>query len=47
MLRLAGNPVRGWKVDDVLGTGGWPSLAEALSESNRRIAAGGRALGRD
>ena len=47
VLRLAGNPIRGWKVDDVLSPGGWPSLADALAESNRRIAAGGRALGRD
>ena len=47
VLRLAGNPIRGWKVDDSPPPPGWPSLANALTESNRRTPAGGRALGRD
>lgn len=45
-LVLAGNPVAGWKIGDVLEPDG-SSLAETLTQSNRRIEAGGRALGRD
>lgn len=47
VLRLAGNSIRGWKVDDILSTGAQPSLAEALAASNRQVAAGRPALGRD
>lgn len=47
VLRLSGNPNQGWKIDDVLNEGDHPSLAEALAASNRRIEAGGLALGRE
>lgn len=45
-LVLSGSPITGWKISDVLEPEG-SSLAEALMQSNRRIEAGGRALGRD
>lgn len=47
ILSLDGNPNQGWKIDDIVSEDGYPSLAEALAESNRLIEAGGRALGRD
>lgn len=43
---MRGNPVRGWRIDDVLNPDG-PSLAENLAASNASIEAGGRAGGRD
>ena len=46
VLRLSGDPIQGWKIDDILNEG-YPSLAEALAASNRQIEAGGPALGRD
>jgi hypothetical protein len=46
VLRLSGGPGR-WRISDVVNQDGYPGLAEALADSNRRIEAGGRALGRD
>lgn len=45
-LQLSGDPIRGWRIDDVL-TRGQPGLAEQLEESNRRREAGLPALHRD
>lgn len=43
---MRGNPIRGWRIDDVLNPDG-PSLAENLAASNAGIEAGGRAGGRE
>lgn len=45
-LQLSGDPISGWRIDDVL-TPGQPGLAEQLEESNRRREAGLPALQRD
>lgn len=47
VLRLAGNPNQGWRIDDVINQDGYPSLAEAQRASNAGIEAGGRAGGRE
>ena len=46
-FRMAGNPNRGWRIDDILDAGDGSSLAGALEASNRRVEQGGRALHRD
>lgn len=43
---LAGNPIRGWRIDDVLNPDA-PSLAENLAASNASVEGGGRAGGRE
>lgn len=45
-LLLSGDPISGWRIDDVLNPG-YPSLADELAASNARIEAGGKALYRD
>lgn len=45
-VRLSGHP-GSWRIADVLNARGGSALAEPLAESNRRIEAGGRALGRN
>ncbi|MES2835207.1 MAG: DUF3828 domain-containing protein [Pseudomonadota bacterium] len=47
VLSLAGNPIQGWRIDDVVNQDGYPSLAENLAASNAGIEAGGRAGGRE
>ena len=47
VFRMAGNPVRGWRIDAVVNTEGYPDLSAALAESNQRIEQGGRAAGRE
>lgn len=42
VLALEGSPTRGWKIDDVLNPG-YPSLANQLAASIRRVEAGGSA----
>lgn len=37
----------GWRVDDIVNADGYPGLADQLAQSNARIEAGGKALGRD
>lgn len=46
VLRLTGGP-GAWRIADVVNTEGYPGLADALAQSNARIEAGGKALGRD
>ena len=40
LLALSGDPIQGWRIDDVVKQGGLPSLAEALAASNASMEAG-------
>lgn len=44
---MAGNPNRGWRIDNITDRDGGPGLVEELEQSNRRVEQGGRALHRD
>ena len=46
ILALSGDPIQGWRIDDVVNEEGLPSLAEALAASNASMEAkGGLAQG--
>lgn len=42
LLALSGSPIQGWRIDDVVGQEGRPSLAQALSSLERQHGGGER-----